>query len=81
MKSLTLGCNFNQKLNICLALPKLRKLSIDYNYKGNIPIIFGTTIKICVYSDNYKKIKNQVKQNYDFDEWKGIFYKNITDLL
>ena len=74
LRSLTLGYNFNKKLNACLALPKLQILKIDYSYKGDMPIIFGTTIMI----GNKKEIKSQVKQNYDYDEWKDIFYKSIT---
>jgi len=80
LQSLTLGEKFNQKLDICLALPKLQILKIHVNYKGNIPMIFGTSI-IIAYYDIDKEIKNQVNKNYDFDEWKNIFYKSIRDLL
>jgi len=31
--------------------------------------------------ENKKEIKNIVKQNYEFNEWKNIFYKSIKDLL
>ena len=84
LQDLTLGYHFNQKLNACLVLPKLQILQISNNYKGNIPIIFGTTVIIinCVaYGREIKNIKkNEIKQNYDFDEWKSIFYKSIKDL-
>ena len=82
MQNLTLGCEFNQKLNVCLALPKLQKITLCKNYKGDVPKIFNTIITI---TDNFnveiKKIKVQIKQNYDFIEWKSIFYKSIKDLL
>ena len=82
LRSLTLGWNFNQKLNVCLALPKLRILKICENYRGNVPVIFGVTITINdYYGCGKKEIKNQAKQNYDFIEWKNIFYKSIRDLL
>ena len=82
MQRLTFGYRFNQKLNDCLALPKLQILQINNNYKGNIPIIFGTTTIIIKCVGNCKEIKNKnkIKQNYDFDEWKSIFYKSIKDL-
>ena len=82
LQSLTLGRGFDHKLNACLALPKLQIIEISENYKGILPIIFGTTIIINDYDNNSKKeIKNQDKQKYDFSEWKNIFYKSMKDLL
>ena len=82
LQSLTLGEDFNHKLNACLALPNLKILKISDNYEGNVPIIFETIIIITCYNGIIrKKIKNQVKQNYDFSEWKNIFHKSVKDLL
>ena len=81
LQSLTLGHYFNKNLNVCLALPKLQILKISNNYKGNVPIIFGTSVIFLEYYGINKTINNQARINYDFNEWKNIFYKSIVVLL
>jgi len=78
LQNLTLGYCFNQSLNPCVALPKLRNLTLNTRYNLKMPPLFNTTI-IYISSDNkiYKKIYYNY-ENYSIDTWKNIFYKSIT---